>query len=59
MLLLSLRTKPCRYWELGNSKIGAAIGIKQDKDEEDAGEEDAETTVVGKDGKVDYRADSK
>ena len=46
------------YWELGNSKIGAAIGVKQDADSAE-GEEDADTEVVGKDGKVDYRADSK
>ena len=49
-----------RYWELGNSKIGAAIGIKQDGEAGGAGEEEAEADgVVGPDGKVDYRADSK
>ena len=48
-----------RYWELGNSKIGAAIGIKQDSDTGGNGEEDADSTAVGEDGKVDYRADSK
>ena len=62
VVVCPLLVDPCpeRYWELGNSKIGSAIGIKQDADAGGAGEEDADAgAVVGPDGKVDYRADSK
>ena len=43
-----------RFWELGGSKMGAAMGIKEDKEEEDP---DAE--FIDDDGEIDVRKNSK
>ena len=43
-----------RFWELGGSKMGNAIGIEQEQEDEDP---DAE--FIGKDGEIDVRKNSK
>ena len=45
-----------KYWELGTSRIGKAMGIA---DKEGADESESEEEDVGEDGKVDFKKDSK